>query len=145
MAAPMAPAAPVTRTGRSDGRDIQGHRSRGVALVRALAPAADLAPRRPPGRAAQLPPPPVQPQPLLGMLAHPALDDRGDDLHRPLLVDASPRVAWRVDGAGRLDPEAMLREADDANADDRAIVEPRQPGQERVRQALVAEEPDRRA
>src|SRR5262249_41915985 len=141
MAAPMAPAAPVTRTGRSDRRGIEALSG----LVWPPAPTARLAPGRPPRRAAQLPPAPVQPQPLLGVLAHPALDDRGDDLHRRLLVDAPLGVTRRIDRAGRRDPEAVLREADDAYADDRAIVEPRQPGQKRVRQTFAPEERDRRA
>src|SRR4029077_6683413 len=122
-----------------------GGRSRGVALVRSLASTAHLAPGRPRRRVAPLPPAPMQPQPLLGVLAHPALDDRGDDLHRRLLVDAPLGVSRRVDGAGGLDPEAMLREPHDAYADDRALVEPRQPRQQGIRQAFAAEERDRRA
>src|SRR5215472_13352292 len=120
----MAPEAPVTRTGRSKRRDMaRGLPSRGVALVRPLAPAAHLTPGRPPGRAAQRPPAPMQPQPLIGVLAHPALDDRGDDLHRRLLVDAPLDVARRVDWASRRDSEAVVGEPHGAHADDRAVVE----------------------
>src|SRR5262245_53882394 len=141
IAAPMTPAAPVTRTGRSERRGTEARSG----LVRPPAPAARMASGRPPGRAAQLPPAPMQPQPLLGVLAYPALDDRSDDLHRRLLVDAPLGVARRVDGACRRDPEAVLGEPHDAHADDRALVEPRQPRQQRVRQTFVPEERDRRA
>ncbi len=54
-----------------------------------------------------LPPAVMQPEPLLGMLAHPAFDHRGDRLHGPLDVDAAVGVARRLDRIGDIDPKAI--------------------------------------
>src|SRR5262245_38945948 len=69
-----------------------------------------------------LSPPPVQPQPLLRVLAHPALDDARDQLHRALNVDLAFRVAWQVERVGELAPETIaVREPYGADAAHRAI------------------------
>src|SRR6185503_1052034 len=53
------------------------------------------------------PPPSMQPEPLFRVLADPALDDAGDDLHRALDVDFAFGVARRRDLVGQLAPERI--------------------------------------
>ena len=67
-----------------------------------------------------LPPSPVQPEPLLRMLAHPTFDDAGDDLHRALDVDLAVGVARGRDLVGQFAPERVaVSLAHDAHAADR--------------------------
>src|SRR5215813_5990315 len=47
-------------------------------------------------------PPPVQPQPLLRVLAHPALDHAGDQLHSALEIHFALGVTWQVERLGHL-------------------------------------------
>src|SRR5262249_32855349 len=87
-------------------------------------------------------PPPMQPQPLLRVLAHPALDDPGDGLRGGLHVDAAVAVARRRDLLRELGTEAMVGQADDARAVDRAVEMLRQPRNDRVGLAAAPEELD---
>ena len=81
------------------------------------------------------------PQPLLGMLAHPAFDHRGDRLHGAGDVDLAVGVARGRDGLGELDAKAMaVGQADHARAVDRAIEVPGKAREQRVRLAAAAEE-----
>src|SRR6516165_11467431 len=59
------------------------------------------------GEGTRSPPAPVQPQPLVGMLAHPALDHRGNRLHGAAHVDFALRIAPRLDRLGEVDTKAM--------------------------------------
>jgi len=54
-----------------------------------------------------LPPAAMQPEPLLGMLAHPALDHRRDRLHGARYVDAAVSIAHRLDLAGNFAHETV--------------------------------------
>src|SRR5260370_18924993 len=73
----------------------------------------------------------MHPQPLLGVLAHPAFDHRRDRLHGALDVDLAVGIARRLDGLGQIDAEAMAGgQADDARAVDRAISVPRPSGED---------------
>src|SRR5665213_364809 len=75
------------------------------------------------------PPAPVQPEPLFGILADPAFDHAGDDLHGAGDVDLAVGTARRLDLLGQLAAEAVAGQANDAGAVYRAIEvlgEPRQ-------------------
>ena len=84
----------------------------------------------------------MQPQPLFRIFAHPALDHRGHGLHRAGNVDLSRRIAHRLDLFGEFGAEAMVGEADDAHAVDRAFDLTHQAGQRRIGLGLAAEEGD---
>src|SRR5215472_8923754 len=92
--------------------------------------------------AALLPPPAVQPQPLLGMLAHPAFDHAGDRLHGALHVDLAFGVAHRCDLVGDLAAEGAAGQADHAGAVDRAFDMAGERRDQRIRHAAAAEECD---
>src|SRR6266511_4746844 len=87
-------------------------------------------------------PPPVQPQPLLGVLAYTALHDRGDRLRGGVDVDVARAVALRLDRLGELDAETMIGKADGACPVDRAVEAPGESRDHRVGLARAAEELD---
>src|SRR5580658_6862360 len=89
-----------------------------------------------------LPPAPVEPQPLPGIFAHPALDDAVDHLRRRRHIHAAFAIAWQVQGTVARDRETSIRAADDAHADHRAIEMPCEPRDRRVRLATPAEKRD---
>src|SRR5260370_37673786 len=93
-----------------------------------------------PGNDAESPPSAVQPQPLLGMFAHPALDHRRDRLHGGLDVDLVAGVARRLDRFADLGAEASAGEADGAHAVNRAIEMPGKARDQRIGFAAPAEE-----
>src|SRR5260370_34656089 len=76
------------------------------------------------GHDAESPPSAVQPQPLLGMFAHPALDHRRNRLHGELDFGAAAGVARRLDRFADLGAKAPAGEADGAHAVNRAIEMP---------------------
>src|SRR5665647_1556954 len=78
-------------------------------------------------RQPELPPAAVQPQPLIRIFADPALDHRGDRLHRSLNVDLAGGVAHRLHFLRQFGAETMAGQADDADAVDRALDLPQQP------------------
>src|SRR5215211_4959223 len=94
------------------------------------------------GGAALSTPSPMQPQPLLGVLAHPALDDRVDRLRRRLHVDAALAVARRRNFLGKLDAKSMIGQADYARAVDRALEMARQSRHHGIGLAPPSEELD---
>src|ERR1700760_1715433 len=59
-----------------------------------------------------LPPAAVQPQPLLGMFAHPAFDDVVDLLRHALDVDASVSLTHRRDFLGEFGAKTVSGQAD---------------------------------
>src|SRR5215216_4594269 len=63
----------------------------------------------------------MDPQPLFGMLTHPALDDGGDHLRGRPDVDRARCVALRLNGFGQFEAEATVREPDRAHAVDRNV------------------------
>src|SRR5579862_7780357 len=77
-------------------------------------------------------PAPVQPEPLLGMLADPAFDHAGDDLHRAGNVDFAVGTARRLDLLGQLATETVTGQTDDAGAVYRAIEVAGEPRQQRI-------------
>src|SRR5260370_29458352 len=92
------------------------------------------------GHEATSPPSAVQPQPLLGMFAHPALDYRRDRLHGGLDVDPTAGVARRLDRFADLGAKAPAGEADGTHAVNRAIEVPGNARDQRIGFAAPAEE-----
>ena len=74
------------------------------------------------------------------MLADPAFDHVGDDLHGAGDVDLALGVARRRDLLGQLGAEAMAGQADDARAVDRAVEMAGEPRQQRIGHGAAAEE-----
>src|SRR5580700_5751885 len=75
------------------------------------------------------------------MLAHPALDHRGDRLHRALDVDFALSIARRDDSFGEFAPEAVaVCQPYQTNAVDWAFRMSRQQCDQRIGKAAPAEE-----
>src|SRR6516165_3655275 len=98
-------------------------------------------PGSPPPRFRSSPPAPVQPQPLVGMLAHPAFDHRGDLLHCALHIDLALRIAPRLDWWREVGTKAIaIGQAHHARAVNRAFDVASKPGNQRVGFARPPEE-----
>src|SRR5262249_15388213 len=95
-------------------------------------------------RAAPAPSPPaaMDPQPLFRVLADPAFGDGRHQLRRGGDGDAAVGVAWADELLGDLDAEAVARQADGTDAIERAVVQPREQGHHRMREAAPPEEGD---
>src|SRR5690606_38187786 len=89
-----------------------------------------------------LSPSPVQPEPLLGVLADPTLDDRHDLLRGRGNVDLAGCIAFGRDLVGQFGAEAAARQAHDTHAVDRAIDIAADAGEQLVGACLAAEESD---
>src|SRR5690606_20327008 len=87
----------------------------------------------------------VQPEPLLGMLADPAFDDRSHGLRRARHVDLALGVAGKGDFVGKLEPEPAFGEADHAGAVHGTIDIAREPRGERIGDGLPSEKGHRHA
>src|SRR5665213_3315682 len=90
-------------------------------------------------------PAPVQPEPLLGILANPALDHAGNDLHGAIDVDLALGIARRFDRIGHLAAEAVARQTYHAYAMDRAVEMTGEPRQQRIGHGALAEKSYRHA
>src|SRR5262245_37010697 len=71
----------------------------------------------------------LKPPPLLGMFAHPTLDDTGNALHRGGDIDSALSIAGCLDRVGHFDAVAVVGKAYGADAVDRAFEPARQPRQ----------------
>src|SRR4051812_17262317 len=81
------------------------------------------------------------PKPLLGVFAHPALDHRGDGLHRARDINATFPVAWQLDRFGYFAPEMIaVGLPHSAHAADRAFQMARELRDQRVGPAGPPEE-----
>ena len=76
------------------------------------------------------------------MFANPALDHRGNRLHRALHVDSAALVTHRLHLFGEFGAEAIAGEADDAHAVDGTFDLPEQTRQRRIGARLAAEKCD---
>jgi hypothetical protein len=84
----------------------------------------------------------MQPQPLIRILANPALDYRSDRLHRALDVDLPGGVAYGRHFLRELCAETMIPQADNPHAVYGAFDLPQQAGECRIGLGLAAEERD---
>src|SRR4051794_5068985 len=82
----------------------------------------------------------VQPEPLIGIFADPALDHRRDRLHRALNVDLAGGVTHRFHLFGEFSSKAVSRQPYDADAMDRAFDLSQKARQHRIGLGLAAEE-----
>ena len=81
------------------------------------------------------------PKPLLWMLANPALDHRGDGLHRALNIDAAFIIARQLERFSHFAPKSVsVRLANQADAPDRAFHMTREVRDQRIGLAGPPEE-----
>src|SRR6266852_4153461 len=85
-------------------------------------------------------PSPMHPEPLIGMLPNPALDDRSDHLHRAGNVDLAVAVAGELEHIGTLQPEAAGGKANGTCSMDRAVQPAGELSERRVHLAAAPEE-----
>ena len=92
--------------------------------------------------ARRLSPAAMQPQPLIGIFADPALDHRRNRLGRALHIDFARGVADRLYFIGQFGAKAVIGQADDPDAMYRALDLPQQSRKHRIGAGLAAEEGD---
>src|SRR5207237_10581598 len=88
----------------------------------------------------QLAPAPVQPQPLIRIFSTPALDHRGNRLHRPSHIELARAVAYRIYFLSQFGAKAMSGQTDDPHPVDRTFDLAQEPRQHRIGSGLAAEE-----
>ena len=80
----------------------------------------------------------MQPQPLIGIFADPALNHRRDRLHGALDIDLARGVTHRLYFFGQFGAKTMAGQADNADAVNRAFDLPPQPPPRITAPAIVA-------
>ena len=96
--------------------------------------------QQPPGHV--LPHDPVNPHPLLGVLANPCLDHAEDHLHGALDVDPAGDVAGKFKRSDQFESMPLIRQAYRARTVHQPILTPRQTSQGRIDPAGVAKKAD---